>query len=644
MNNPVRRLLSRLTSLAQRRLLVGGILGIGVLAVAFVVAVTAARADPGPVGTTVSATTSITSHWTRTFPWSIDKQVSPATHNLFTGDSGTSEYTVAVTKGAPTDAAWLDGQICVTDGGAVATQGLSITADLTMPPNTTSINTITVDLGSHTNLNPGETECYNYHMDIPSANIVANASYKVTFSLTISNHSGSGGPGPQTIHPADSTTLQASPDLINNSIDVTDTNGKSWSTDSSNSWQYSNTFVCDTDGGTHNNTATITQTGQSANASVTVNCYQLGVSKTANTSLTRTYNWNVIKTADQTSLTLALNQSFLVNYTVSVGASHTDSNWAVAGSITVHNPAPIAATINAVSDVLSGSGSVTPSCPGTFPYTLAAGGDLICTYSTPVADASSQTNTGTATLQNHNYAAGGTPADVGTNDFSGSANVDFSTATITEVDKTATVNDTFGGTLGTLTYNGTDGLQATYNYSHTVGPFASCGPETVSNTATVTSDTGATTSSGWTVNIAVPCNAGCTLTIGYWKNHAGFTGNNADAVTQYLPIWLGTPGGPSSVKVQTASQAVTILGFNGQASNGINKLQGQLLGAKLDIASGANSSAVASTISAADAFLATHGSSSWSSLSKAQQQQVNAWAATLDSFNNGLIGPGHCSQ
>ncbi|WP_010246530.1 hypothetical protein [Acetivibrio cellulolyticus] len=31
-------------------------------------------------------------------------------------------------------------------------------------------------------------------------------------------------------------------------------------------------------------------------------------------------------------------------------------------------------------------------------------------------------------------------------------------------------------------------------------------------------------------------------------------------------------------------------------------------------------------------------------MSRAQRNQVNSWAATLDNYNNGLIGPGHCSE
>jgi hypothetical protein len=62
--------------------------------------------------------------------------------------------------------------------------------------------------------------------------------------------------------------------------------------------------------------------------------------------------------------------------------------------------------------------------------------------------------------------------------------------------------------------------------------------------------------------------------------------------------------------VASSGQATTILGFSGQASNGINKLMGQELAAKISIAAGADASAVSSTTSAADAFLAGHAASS----------------------------------
>ena len=126
--------------------------------------------------------------------------------------------------------------------------------------------------------------------------------------------------------------------------------------------------------------------------------------------------------------------------------------------------------------------------------------------------------------------------------------------------------------------------------------------------------------------MTVPCEPpanGCTRTIGYWKTHAGF-GPQADAVTPLLPILLGSAGGAKTLNVTTAAFAVQLLEMKGSnnvsaASNGINKLYAQLLGTKLNGASGADITAVSATIAAADAFLATNNSLSWSGLSNAQQ-------------------------
>jgi parallel beta-helix repeat protein len=128
----------------------------------------------------------------------------------------------------------------------------------------------------------------------------------------------------------------------------------------------------------------------------------------------------------------------------------------------------------------------------------------------------------------------------------------------------------------------------------------------------------------------------CTLTIGYWKTHAGFTGKNPDKVTSLLPISMG------SITVTSTSDAVRYLSMNGDALNGINKLLAQLLGAKLNIENGADGSAVSAVISAADSFLTIYGPSDWDSLSDSERQQVLSWMSTLDDYNNGLIGPGHC--
>jgi hypothetical protein len=379
---------------------------------------------------------------------------------------------------------------------------------------------------------------------------------------------------------------------------------------------------------------------------VVVKCHELEVNKTADTSRTRTWKWKIEKSADQTSLKLEVGQIFPVNYKVVVTAGDpVDSDWAVSGDITVHNPAPIAATVNSVSDLISGVGSAAVTCDGiSFPYSLAAGGDLECAYSSLLPDDTERTNTATATLQNYDYAKDGTGTASGTTDFSKTVAVKFNSDTdTTKVDNCVDVSDTFAGSgiTGTICKGESP---KTFTYTRNVGPYGECGDFTVENTASfVTNTTKTEGSSSWTINVNVPCN-GCTLTIGYWKTHAGFTGNNKDFVTQFLPILLGNAGGTKTVSIDDATEAVQYLSMNGDASNGINKLYAQLLGAKLNIAAGAGFGAISATLTAADAFLATKNASDWASLTRAQKNQVIAWASTLDQYNNGIIGPGHCSE
>ncbi|HWR82073.1 MAG TPA: SdrD B-like domain-containing protein [Candidatus Deferrimicrobium sp.] len=147
----------------------------------------------------------------------------------------------------------------------------------------------------------------------------------------------------------------------------------------------------------------------------------------------------------------------------------------------------------------------------------------------------------------------------------------------------------------------------------------------------------------WDAGLVLIPRDGCTLTIGFWRTHGGF-GPQPDLVTALLPKWLGTPGGLKSINVNTGQIAHDILTQDvyGDPSNGITKLYAQLLGAKLNIASGANGAAVSTTIAAADAFLATKNWLNWNSLTSTQKKNVLKWHYKLDQYNNGLVGPGHC--
>ena len=141
--------------------------------------------------------------------------------------------------------------------------------------------------------------------------------------------------------------------------------------------------------------------------------------------------------------------------------------------------------------------------------------------------------------------------------------------------------------------------------------------------------TGGNTVSAPTSNIIVETSLqpqNCTYTQGYWKNHT-----NAWPVTN---LTLGTVN-------YTAAELLSIL-HEPAHGNGLVILAHQLIAAKLNIANGADPTAAAAAIAAADAQIGALvvppvGAGYLTPAS------VNATATTLDNYNNGLIGPGHCA-
>ncbi|TVT47512.1 hypothetical protein FNH05_19000 [Amycolatopsis rhizosphaerae] len=364
----------------------------------------------GQAGTTLTQDVTATPHWTNTYHWTIQKSATPTTVNLTPGQSAPVNYTINLARDNGTEEAYITGAVCITNGGAVATENLASTLTVTQPPMTTPIATQPLDVSGHPVLAAGETHCYQYRVNVPIPPDAGHA-YKVTADTTITNHSG-----------------------------------------------------------------------------------HLGVPFGPSTSAS--FDWPLSITPVHSEVRL------------------TDS---FAGYL--------------------GTFSSSQSVPYTRTFTC--------------ADAGIQTNT----------------------------------------------------------------ASLTYTDDNTPGPSASA-------------------------SVQVNCSSkGCTYTIGYWATHE-------QATTALLPITLGTENGQKSITVDTWAEASYIFppSFSGNASNGINRLYAQLLAAKLNIANGASDTAVAGTIAAADAFLATHNSADWGSLNVAERGMVNSWATTLDRYNNGIIGPGHCNE
>jgi hypothetical protein len=410
----------------------------------------------GQNGTTLTETVTANPSYTKTFGWSITKSADPTTLNLFKGDTGSANYTVSVTKDQGTVAASVSGQVCITNGGAVDTQGLQSTLELSMPSDQTVIQSQPLDVSSEPVIPGGvssppypanQTACYDYTMVI--TNPVPGGSYKITADTTILNHSGHlGGP----FGPAGSASfsLPSSPALVNDSVDVQDSlAGDLGPFSGDHTFQYPLGYPDVLKAGDNPNTATIYGDGGqplgSASADVQVNVFELGVAKTANTTYTRDWSWGIQKSVSPTSLTLAVGQSFPVQYTVQVTPTSTDSAWAVHGDITITNPAPMDAQVN-VADALQGLPGVNVSFtdsqgnPLPTPQTVPAGGQLAVKYQTdalPAGNAGTNKATVTQTLPNNGQ----------TVDYYDQAGYSFGNPT-TVHGQTATVNDSLAGQLG----------------------------------------------------------------------------------------------------------------------------------------------------------------------------------------------------
>jgi hypothetical protein len=123
-----------------------------------------------------------------------------------------------------------------------------------------------------------------------------------------------------------------------------------------------------------------------------------------------------------------------------------------------------------------------------------------------------------------------------------------------------------------------------------------------------------------------PITAGsdCTLTQGYWKNHA--------SAWPVASVELGSVS-------YTEAQALAILD-QPVAGNGLIALAHQLIATKLNVASGSTNT-VATSIADADTLIGALvvppvGSGYLAS------SQTSSLTGTLDDYNMGTTGPGHC--
>ena len=131
---------------------------------------------------------------------------------------------------------------------------------------------------------------------------------------------------------------------------------------------------------------------------------------------------------------------------------------------------------------------------------------------------------------------------------------------------------------------------------------------------------------------------GCTLTQGYWGTHNDLV----CATNPGSPLCISWPVTSLTLGTVTYDQAQLLSIFNTPAAgNGLIALAHQLIAAKLNVANGADDSAVAGAIVSADALIGGLVVPPVGSGSLAPSA-TSALITTLTNFNEGAIGPGHC--
>jgi hypothetical protein len=342
----------------------------------------------------------------------------------------------------------------------------------------------------------------------------------------------------------------------------------------------------------------------------------LGLGKKVKCEKNETWTWDILKDVDQPSLTLATGESFVVNYTVTASAT-------AAGDFRVYGPTAVRNLTAAPIEIVSVSDSLGKlACPVEFPYMLAPNETLECWYDETLIY---QPTVNTLTVVRGDGKTG-----------SVSAPIDWTKAGGTTSDACALVSDTFAGELGTVCAGAETSF--TFTYARTIGPYDVCGSYMVDNVASFVTDTSGTTGSDdATVLVDVPCGGGCTLTPGYWKTHSIF------GPAPYDMTWDYKAGGNAEF-LDTGMSYYQVLWTSSSGGNAFYILAHPFIAAEMNVLNHASIPANVLDAWNQAKVLLTKYQYTLLIPKGADRDLAISLAGILDSYNNGLLGPGHCSE
>ena len=369
----------------------------------------------------------------RTYPWTIAKEADgePDHIDIFAGDTATIDWTVTATVGTPTDSGWaVHGTITITNPAPMIAEDVDV-SDVISHTSLADVDAV-VDCGD------GAPDTV---VDVPANDGVTDGEATCTYTATLGNGDDRTNTataelfGEEYTGTADVDFAGATTSLVDECIVVTDDHPvpdtvldselcfdeSPWSYPVSTDVGPYTVETCDTDSITNTaafvavDDANDTGATDTASDTVTITCYELTVTKDADETLDRDYDWDIAKTrvivdgeddgdGDPLTLTLDENEPYTLHYEVDVSVSgSTDSNHAVSGTITIANPAPMDAEGVVVSDVISHAVDpdilATLDCgdgPGDDEVDIPAEDSATCEYAADLPNGDDRTNTATA--------------------------------------------------------------------------------------------------------------------------------------------------------------------------------------------------------------------------------------------------------
>ena len=141
--------------------------------------------------------------------------------------------------------------------------------------------------------------------------------------------------------------------------------------------------------------------------------------------------------------------------------------------------------------------------------------------------------------------------------------------------------------------------------------------------------------------MTVPCE-GCTLTQGYWKTHS------KEGPAPYDAAWELVDEGDldeDTIFYGSGQTWYEVLWTPPKRGNVYYILAHQFIAAKLNILNGAATTPeVNTTLALAEDFFETYGPDDRSLKGAVLRSTAISYSNVLDDYNNGDIGPGHCSE